>query len=156
MALMESIQQWQSRQTSDLTNSYKSKGFKASGNWPSELQWVNTISPFRINIKLLGASYTEFMMNGRGPTSPTAPFQKGEPLIDIIKRWISNKKLDLNPYAVTNTIHAKGTKQFRNPDPKKKNLITDAITDEDVDDLISLIQRDQVNRIITNITKTFK
>lgn len=153
--LVQQIEAWEKQQINDLIVSYKQKGFKASGNWPNDLDYKNTITPHKINIKIIGAFYTFYMIEGRGPTDPDAP--PGEPrLIDIIKKWIRDKGLLLNPFAVTKNIHEKGTKQFYEPDPAKKRLITDAITPADVEDLLSIIQKDYIQRIAINFQKTVK
>jgi hypothetical protein len=152
MSLLENIKQWEDQKTSELNTSYTQKGFKASGNWPKELQWVNNISPFRLNIKLLGAEYTEWMIKGRPPTSENAP--KGDPtLLEIITKWIQDKRLNLNPAAVTENIHKFGTRQFYDPDPKKKALLTDVFTDQNIESLIDIIRKDQIQQITENTIK---
>ena len=154
MSLLTDIQQWESQGTKTLTQSYLEKGFKASGNWPRELEWINTLTPFRINIKLLGADYTDFMINGRGPTAEGAP--AGDPTLQtIIEKWVKDKGVSANPYAITKSIHEHGTQQYRNPDPKKKRLLEDAIPDKSLNELIDIIRKDTIARITINIQKTF-
>jgi hypothetical protein len=52
------------------------------------------------------------MEHGRGPTHPGAT--QGNPdLVEIIEDWLQAKGLDINPYAVANTIHKNGTRLFR-------------------------------------------
>lgn len=81
----------------------------ASGKTAASLEVI----PSNTGGSLMAAEHIIFLEDGRGPTSPTGPYKEGEKLIDIIKQWISDKGLDLNPYAVTKTIHAKGTKLYR-------------------------------------------
>ena len=155
MTLLDHIQQFEAKKTKELEESYKQKGFKASGNWPRQLQWVNKITPFSINLKLMGADYTDYMINGRGPTSENAT--AGEPnLLTIIQKWIRDKGLSLNAYAVTQDIHDFGTRQFWDPDPNKKRLITDVFPDDAFDSLIEKIKQDRIQKIRVNIQNTFK
>ncbi len=81
----------------------------ASGKTAASLEVI----PSSTGGSLVAAEHIIFLEDGRGPTSPTGPYKEGEKLIDIIKQWISDKGLDLNPYAVTKTIHTKGTKLYR-------------------------------------------
>ena len=81
----------------------------ASGKTAASLEVI----PSNTGGSLMAAEHIIFLEDGRGPTSPTGPYKEGEKLIDIITQWISDKGLDLNPYAVTKTIHAKGTKLYR-------------------------------------------
>jgi len=81
----------------------------ASGKTAASLEVV----PSNTGGSLMAANHIIFLETGRGPTSPTGPYPSGEKLIDIIKQWIVDKGLDLNPYAVTKTIHEKGTRLYR-------------------------------------------
>lgn len=65
--------------------------------------------------RLLGAAHFEQLQHGRGPTSEGAA--PGEPsLLQQIKDWIAAKGLQLNPWAVTKSIHKKGTAQYQGID----------------------------------------
>lgn len=85
------------------------RGMSASGQTLSSLQVVETPNGY----ELQADSSIYFLEHGRGPT--TAP--KGNPdnpdLVQIIQDWIDAKGLDLNAYAVANTIHKNGTKLYR-------------------------------------------
>jgi len=77
------------------------KGMSATGNTLNSLQIESTPNGYELQAN----SNIYFMEHGRGPT--TVP--KGNPgnpdLIQIIQDWIDARGLDLNPYAVANTIH---------------------------------------------------
>ncbi len=84
------------------------KGMSASGKTLASLEVVPTSNGYELQAN----SNIYFMENGRGPTHPGAT--QGNPnLVEIIEDWIQAKGLDINPYAVANTIHKKGTKLFR-------------------------------------------
>ena len=84
-------------------------GMSASGKTLSSLQVVETPNGYELQAN----SSIYFLEHGRGPT--TVP--KGNPgnpdLVQIIQDWIDAKGLDLNAYAVANTIHKSGTKLYR-------------------------------------------
>lgn len=100
---LETIQQ-------EIVDQIISKKMNASGRTIESLQVI----PSNTGAKLVAAPHIIFLEDGRGPTSPTGPYQQSnESLLEIITKWIDDKGLDLNPYAVTKTIHAKGTKLYR-------------------------------------------
>lgn len=84
------------------------QGMTASGKTAASLEVI----PSNTGGSLVAAKHIIFLEDGRGPTKTG---QAGDPkLIDIIKQWIEDKGLDINPYAVTRTIHEKGTRLYRN------------------------------------------
>lgn len=85
------------------------KKMNASGRTAQSLEVI----PSNTGGALYAAEHIIFLEDGRGPTSPTGPYKEGDKLIDIITQWISDKGLDLNPYAVTKKIHKEGTKLYR-------------------------------------------
>jgi hypothetical protein len=67
--------------------------------------------------RLLGSGHLYYLVHGRGPTGATAA--AGEPtLLERIKDWIAAKGLALNPYAVANSIHKKGTLLYQGLDKR--------------------------------------
>lgn len=93
----------------DLALSFQPYPMNASGKTLQSLEVV----PSETGGKLIAADHIIFLETGRGPTSPTGPYPEGEKLIDIISEWISEKGLDMNPYAVTKKIHKEGTRLYR-------------------------------------------
>lgn len=93
----------------DLALSYKPHPMNASGKTLASLEVI----PSNTGGKLVAAKHIIFLETGRAPTSPYAPYMEGRPLIEIISQWISDKGLDLNPYAVTKKIHKEGTRLYR-------------------------------------------
>jgi hypothetical protein len=84
------------------------KGMLATGKTLASLEVVPTQNGYELQAN----SSIYFLEHGRGPTHPGAT--QGNPnLAEIIEDWLQAKGLDINPYAVANTIHKKGTRLFR-------------------------------------------
>jgi len=84
------------------------KGMSATGKTLASLEVIPTEKGYELH----AANSIYFMEHGRGPTHSGAA--EGNPnLVEIIEDWLEAKGLSLNPYAVANTIHKKGTKLYR-------------------------------------------
>jgi hypothetical protein len=84
------------------------KGLSATGKTLASLEVVATQNGYELHAD----DSIYFMEHGRGPTKPGAT--TGNPnLVEIIEDWLEAKGLNINPYAIANTIHKKGTKLFR-------------------------------------------
>jgi len=84
------------------------KGMSATGKTLASLEVIPTEKGYELH----ASSSIYFMEHGRGPTHSGAA--EGNPnLVEIIEDWLEAKGLSLNPYAVANTIHKKGTKLYR-------------------------------------------
>jgi hypothetical protein len=84
------------------------KGMSATGKTLASLEVIPTEKGYELHAN----DSIYFMEHGRGPTHPGAT--EGNPnLVEIIEDWLEAKGLSLNPYAVANTIHKKGTKLYR-------------------------------------------
>jgi len=58
---------WTTETEKDLVTAYIANGSRASGNWAEELESKITTNPKGINIKMLGAFYTQWIEEGRAP-----------------------------------------------------------------------------------------
>jgi len=67
-----------------------------------------------------------------------------EPNISDLQKWIAAKGLDLNPYAVKNSIKNLGTTWYRQGG---SNIVTDSINDEAFKQVIELAKPDLKNKI---------
>jgi hypothetical protein len=84
------------------------KGMNATGETLASLDVVPTQNGYALQAN----SSIYFMEHGRGPTHPGAT--QGNPnLVEVIEDWLEAKGLNINAYAVANTIRKKGTKLFR-------------------------------------------
>ena len=62
--------------------------------------------------KLMANENIYYLEHGRGPTK-SGGGGADSTLLEAITQWIDDKGLDMNPYAVTKTIHKYGTRLFR-------------------------------------------
>lgn len=159
MSLKGEIRRWSAIRKKELIASYNRKGFRASGQWERDLESKETVTPNRINVKLLGSDYTRYMINGRGPTQNSGTAQPS--LQQIIRQWIDDKgikprgdmtKTQLS-WAIATKIHKKGT---RKPTPARRRLLSDVFTDKATDDLFEIIRNFTIQEIRTNFVKTFE
>jgi len=73
-----------------------------------------------------------------------APGDTPYPEIAEIEKWLAAKNLDLNPYAVRNSIIANGTTWYRQGG---SHIVTDTINDEAFKQVIELAKPDLQNQI---------
>lgn len=87
----------------------------------------------QITIEIFALDYIVGLNDG------IAPDEKPYPEIEEIKTWLAAKGLDLNPYAVRNSIIANGTTWFRQGG---SNIVTDSINSEAFKQVIELATPD--------------
>ena len=73
-----------------------------------------------------------------------APEERPYPNIEDIKIWLAAKGLDLNPYAVKNSIIANGTTWYRQGGSQ---IVTDSINSEAFKQVVELARPDLQNKI---------
>ena len=79
-----------------------------------------------------------------GLNDGVAPEERPYPEIEEIKIWLAAKGLDLNPYAVKNSIIANGTTWYRQGGP---HIVTDSINSEAFKQVVELARPDLQNKI---------
>lgn len=79
-----------------------------------------------------------------GLNDGVAPDEKPYPNIEDIKIWLAAKGLDLNPYAVKNSIIANGTTWYRQGG---SNIVTDSINSEAFKKVVEMARPDLQNKI---------
>lgn len=162
MSLENDIKIWQKNSIDQLVRLYNQRNIKASGNWGEQLEGKSVIEKHRINIKILGEAYTEFILSGRGKTKSS--IQNNPPLEEIIRKWIDDKGItprggidkDTLAFLITRKIHREGTDQYTNPKKSRTELLNDVFTKQNTDNLIDLIRKDLVQKITANFIKVFK
>ena len=85
----------------------------------------------QITYEIIALDYIEDLNFGAPPGTV--------PSFDDISRWIEAKGLDLNPYAVINSIKNEGTTWYRQGG---SNIVTDSINDEAFKEVIDLASQD--------------
>ena len=79
-----------------------------------------------------------------GLNDGVAPEERPYPEIEDIKIWLAAKGLDLNPYAVKNSIIANGTTWYRQGG---SHIVTDSINSEAFKQVVELARPDLQNKI---------
>lgn len=109
---LKQIQDYLETISTEIADLIVSKKMYASGKTTDSLEVVMS----NTGGSLMALASIIYLETGRGPTSPTGPYMAdpdGLSLLDHITAWIDAKGLDLNPYAVTKTIHKEGTKLYK-------------------------------------------
>ena len=73
-----------------------------------------------------------------------APEERPYPNVEDIKIWLAAKGLDLNPYAVKNSIIANGTTWYRQGG---SHIVTDSINSEAFKQVVEMARPDLQNKI---------
>lgn len=105
----------------DVEQSLRSQGRYATGKTAAAIQVVPTPG----GIQLLGPAYLNTLELGRRPT-PKGAGRGQSSLFSHINQWLAAKGLNLNPFAVTNSIHKKGYKG-------KPGVISQPLSPENID-----------------------
>ena len=79
-----------------------------------------------------------------GLNDGVAPEERPYPEIEDIKIWLAAKGLDLNPYAVKNSIIANGTTWYRQGG---SHIVTDSINSEAFKQVVEMARPDLQNKI---------
>ena len=79
-----------------------------------------------------------------GLNDGVAPEERPYPNVEDIKIWLTAKGLDLNPYAVKNSIIANGTTWYRQGG---SHTVTDSINSEAFKQVVELARPDLQNKI---------
>ena len=149
MSLQQQLENWTKAREGDLTASYLQKW--GEGKWPQSLESTVDIKPGHIKVKIDAAYYTNWMKDGRGPTSPTGPYKAGPKLWEVMLAWIERKGIQPDKgqnkkglaYAMAQKIHKNGIQTT----PDKKRLVSDAINDNDVKELINIVKSNFIQNI---------
>ena len=79
-----------------------------------------------------------------GLNDGVAPEERPYPNVEDIKIWLTAKGLDLNPYAVKNSIIANGTTWYRQGG---SHIVTDSINSEAFKQVVEMARPDLQNKI---------
>jgi hypothetical protein len=152
------ISSWLDGVQKDLTINYKRLGLKASGGWPKQLEQFQEVSAGRIRAGMLGANYTQWIENGRGPNRD----QSKEGLkawvgwagSTFLKQWVKDKKINISPFAVAWKIALRGWKV-----PNQHNaggLVSDVITKDRIQELNRALIFSVIEDFRSEVIKEFK
>ncbi len=137
----------------DLIQSYESKGLRASGRYARELKSVVTSSGTKINAKITGPIEAIFMEQGRAPNRVPS-HQAVKNLGWYLQQWVTDKGIDVNPYAAAHKIVYEG---IQVPNPQNPGgVISDVINDNWFAELNKLLATDKIVSIKSDVLKQFK
>lgn len=151
------IKKWLNEINRDLVINYDRLGLRASGRWADSLEVFYNQNQGNIRAGILGESYTEQLENGRRPNKKSSDEEirrwVGWAGNTIIKKWVDDKGLDLNPFAVAYKIAREG---WRVPNTNNTGgLVSDVATDRRINDLREKITLFYVDGISSDIRKLF-
>ena len=155
---MEGIQQilndWAEQTRQELISTYRRKGLKASGAFEDGLTTDTTEN----RTQIWTVPHTWYMVNGRGKNSSQdkEAVRKwvGWAGSTFLKKWVSDKGLDISPFAVAYKIAREGIRV-----PNQYNdgtLITSVIDDNSINSLLSKMGAYIITDIKTDIQKTWQ
>ena len=131
-----------------LIPKFNELGMSASGEWLESLQ-----TEARDNVGVIrGRDYSEFLARGRGPNHDSSP--EGVHLwartqgYAIMAKWIQDKGLSLNPFAVAYSVAMNGTKSY----PKGSDLLEVLSSPECID----FVQNEFKEAIKVEVETAFK
>ena len=155
---MEGIQfilnEWAERTKQELIDKYNSMGLKASGAFEDGLSTETDES----STKIWTVPHTWFMVEGRGSNSSQDKDKVkkwvGWAGSTFLKKWVSDKGLDISPFAVAWKIAREGIKV-----PNQYNdgtLISSVINDNSIERLLSEMGIFTIKEIKSEIIKTWQ
>ena len=146
---------WTDDKKRELIENYNRLGFKSSGNWAQELETQVTFNQSLVNIRFLGAQYTEYLVNGRAPNKN----QDQERLIAFVgwagstwlKDWVNRTGINANPYAVAWKIGREGIEVPNENNPG--TLVSDVLNRREVDLLVNEIGGEIIGQLKSDLTQ---
>ena len=142
----------------DLVSKYIELGMKASGQWERELEVLITSKSLNsLSAKIIGMQYTEQLHYGRRPNhDQSAKAIKafvGWAGSTFIKKWLEDKGIIANPFAVAYGIAIRGTKYYREGGT---DLLESVVTNERMQEIIDKIGIIEVDYMIKGLVKNYK
>lgn len=152
------IKDWTANLKKQLLENYQSYGLKASGKFERNLSEFYEQSGANYKAGLTAVSYAYFLEYGRGANvkqdMKSLKAWVGWAGSTFLKKWIEDKGLNINSYAVAWNIARHGIKvpnKFN-----KGNFLSSVINQNSVDSLIKNLSNSYVNSVTSEILKEFK
>ena len=154
----EIVNKWLSDIEKDLVSNYDKLGLRASGDWAKSLEPFTEISPGKIRLGMLGHNYTQWIENGRGPNKDQS--EKGLKAwvgwagSTFLKKWVEDKQLNINPFAVAWKIAREG---WEVPNPNNAGgLVSDVVTRKRLIELNRSLMLSLIENFKSEIIKDLK
>lgn len=141
----------------DLIDKHDELGMRASGNWAESHEVEVTDTPQRITATLRANKYTEQLQYGRRPNKDQSKKSLkafvGWAGSTFIPKWLKEKDLIMNPYAVAWGIAKKGTKYYQKGGT---DLVDSVVTDERIKSITDQLGALYVEAISTGFASELK
>ena len=152
----QKIKDWLNESKVYLIANYDRLGLRASGRWAQELETIYKQTSKGYNLQILGEQYTGVLETGRKPNTDQDNIRAwvGWAGSTFLKKWVQNKGLLINPYAVAYKIAREGIEV-----PNQHNaggLVSDVMTTERINKLLNDIGGVLANELKSDIIKQFK
>ena len=137
----KTIEQWMQERQIKLIENYDVLKLRASGKWVQSLNPIINKEVFKTRSRMEGADYSQQMIKGRGQNQKqdkeSIKAWVGWAGRNVIKDWVDQKGLNLNPFAVAMNIAKKG---IIVPNPHNNGKLMDGvITDENLKELLLIV-----------------
>lgn len=120
---------------------YKDLGMEASGNWAKQLEV--RIKPS--GVQIWGEEYSKQLVYGRKPGAM--------PPVSAIARWLDDKNINANPWAVAKVIAEKGTTWYQKGGSNLLEVLQEQNTIEFINNRIASFIQAQVKLKLIRATK---
>lgn len=147
MSVNEKIQGWLDSSIDRLVVEYDAQGRRASGNWEKDLEGEIEVKINGYKVRILGSKYTYWMENGRN----AGKF----PPISAIRKWIDDKGIVAEKIS-RNSLAFLIARKIAKEGYKGKPLVTNAITDEWVSELLEQVGMFCVEDLKSEVIKILK
>jgi hypothetical protein len=158
MNIKDVLQKWADSKQVELVKNYDRLGLRASGEFEKSLRNEIIETPKSIQLIIKGAQHSYWMQNGRQPNkNQNKEYTKrwvGWAGSTFLKKWVEDKRLSINPFAVAWKIAKKGIIV-----PNKFNsggVISDSINKKSIGELIKEVGRIESSIVVSNILKEFR
>lgn len=146
--MIDIINTWLAEAKNELIANYVKTGVIASGQYGKELETKSEQTSTGYRATILGSFHSQFMESGRGPNKNQEPESirkfvgfAGSTFID---KWVKDKGLNINPFAVAYKIARVGYKGH-------EGIITDVINEERINSLLIMINNAFISNIKTDL-----
>lgn len=159
MTISKRIDEWLEDAQNDLIANYNRIGLRASGRFEKEVEGIQTETKDGYNVKVLGASYTYQLENGRLPNKNQSKLKgfawyASKPT-GFIYEWCQDKGIDTKfAFPIAYNIGMFGIKV---PNPfNSGGLVSSIFTQKRIDELIESVGIGYLESASSDIIKEFK
>lgn len=157
MTISETANGWANDTIEDLKQNYIDLGLKASGDWEKELEQKTTVTSSNVNVKIVGAFYTEYLVNGRSPNKnqddDSIRAFAGWAGSTWLNDWVVQEGIDASPFAIAYKIARQGVTVPNANNPG--TLLSDVLTENRIKFLVKEVGGVITGKLKSDIRKLF-